>query len=292
MAHALFDSDFMQKLEYLTLISRKLFRGRSRGEHQTYRKGSSLEFHDYRSYQPGDDFRYIDWNIYSRMNRLFVKLFAAEEDLSVHILLDSSRSMAFGNPAKIDYAKKIAAALAYIALLNLDRIGATTFSDSLGSSLPPFRRRGATSIFDYFSEISAGGTTAFNESLASYASKTTRPGLAIILSDLLDPKGYENGLLSLLYRRFDIMVIHTLSEDEIDPSFSGSFQFTDCESGSKVKVTMDPPVVDAYRSRLRRYFNDLESFCLNHSMEYVRSSTVVPFEDLVLKYLRQGMYLH
>ena len=292
MAHALFDSDFLQKLEYLTLISRKLFRGRSRGEHQTYRKGSSLEFHDYRSYQPGDDFRYIDWNIYSRMNRLFVKLFAAEEDLSVHILLDSSRSMAFGNPAKIDYAKKIAAALAYIALLNLDRIGATTFSDSLGSSLPPFRRRGATSIFDYFGEISAGGATAFNESLGSYASKTARPGLAIILSDLLDPKGYESGLLSLLYRRFDIMVIHILSEDEIDPSFSGSFQFADCESGSKVNVTMDPPVVDAYRSRLRRYFNDFESFCLNHSMEYVRSSTVVPFEDLVLKYLRQGMYLH
>ena len=210
----------------------------------------------------------------------------------VHILLDSSRSMAFGDPPKIDYGKKVAAALAYIALLNLDRIGATTFTDALGSSLPPFRRRGAGSIFDYFNGIDAAGGTAFNEALSTYASRTKRPGLAIIISDLLDPLGYESGLLSLLYRRYDIMVIQVLSEDEIDPGYSGSFQFTDSENGSTVKVTLDPPVVEAYRSRLRRYFRDIESFCLSHSIEYVRSSTLVPFEDLVLKYLRQGMYLH
>lgn len=292
MADILFDSDFMHKLEYLTLISRKLFRGRSRGAHQTYRRGSSLEFHDYRSYQPGDDFRYIDWNIYSRLDRLFVKLFAAEEDLSVHILLDCSRSMAFGNPAKLDYGKKVAAALAYIALLNLDRVGATTFSDSLRAFLPPFHRRAAGSVFDFFVKINAEGATDFNESLRAYARKSTRPGLAIILSDLLDPRGYKDGLRSLLYGRHDIMVIHILSEDEIDPAFSGSLLLSDCESGSQVKVTVDAPVINAYQRRLRRYFKELESFCIEHSIEYVRSSTLVPFEDLVLKYLRQGMYLH
>ena len=288
----LFDSDFMQKLEYLTLISRKLFRGRARGEHQVYRKGSSLEFHDYRSYQPGDDFRYIDWSIYSRLDKLFVKLFAAEEDLTVHILLDTSASMGFGTPSKIDYSKKVAAALSYIALLNLDRVGATAFTSETGPTLPQFRRRGVHSIFKFYEELSANGGTRFNEVMKSFAAQAGRPGLAIVLSDLLDPEGYKEGLRSLIYSKFDIMLIHVLSEEEIDPGLRGSYELTDAETGRGVRVSVERPIVEAYQKRLKEYFREVEAFRLNNSIEYVRASTLVPFEDLVLKYLRQGMYLH
>ncbi len=289
---ALFDSDFMQKLEYLTLISRKLFKGRSRGEHQTFRRGSSLEFHDYRPYQPGDDFRYIDWSIYSRLDRLFVKLYAAEEDLEVQVLLDTSGSMGFGTPSKIDYSKKVAAALSYIALLNLDRVGGAGFGSAIGPSLPPFRRRGVNSIFSFYEGLQASGTTQFNQALKGFSAKSGRPGLAIVISDLMDPAGYQEGIQSLIYNRYDIMLIHVLSEEEIDPTLRGPFELTDTETNARVRISIEQSMIDAYQKRLRGYFEEIETFCFANAVEYVRSSTLVPFEDLVLKYLRQGMYLH
>jgi uncharacterized protein (DUF58 family) len=289
---ALFDADFMQKLEYLTLISRKLYKGRARGEHQTFRRGSSLEFHDYRPYQPGDDFRYIDWSIYSRLDRLFVKLFAAEEDLEVQVLLDTSASMGFGTPSKMDYSRRVAAALSYIALLNLDRVGAAAFSASVGPTLPPFRRRGVNSLFSFYEGLQAGGTTRFNESLKSFSAKSGRPGLAIVISDLMDPAGYQEGIRSLVYGRYDIMLIHVLSEEEIDPTLRGPFELTDVETSARMRVSIEQSMIEAYQERLRAYFEEIEGFCLSNAIEYVRSSTLVPFEDLVLKYLRQGMYLH
>ncbi|MBT3273258.1 MAG: DUF58 domain-containing protein [Spirochaetales bacterium] len=292
MPQKLFDSEFMQKLEYLTFISRKIFRGRARGQHQTYRKGSSLEFHDFRSYQPGDDFRYIDWSIYSRLDKLFVKLFAAEEDLMVQILIDRSGSMESGTPWKLAYAKKVAAALSYIALLNLDRVGGAAFATEIGPVLPPFRRRGANSIFEFYENITAEGETGFSKALTSFSSASKRPGLAIVISDLLDPDGYKDGLLSLLYNKYDVILIQVLSEEEIDPPIKGAYEFADAETGRKLKVTLEPPVIEAYRNRLTEYLRDIETFCISHSVEYIRSSTLVPFEDLVLKYLRQGMYLH
>lgn len=288
----LFDSEFMQKLEYLTLISRKLFKGRARGEHQTFRRGSSLEFHDYRPYQPGDDFRYIDWSIFSRLDRIFVKLFAAEEDLEVHILLDTSASMGFGTPTKIDYAKRVAAALSYIALLNLDRVGGAGFTNRVGPVLPPFRRRGVDSVFQFYENLKADGETHFNDALKSFSAKSGRPGLAIVISDLMDPAGYREGLLSLSYQRYDIMLIHVLAEDEIDPTYRGPYELADSETGARIKVSVEQGMVEAYKRRILEYFEEIESFCLTHGIEYVRSSTLVPFEDLVLKYLRQGMYLH
>ena len=292
MAATLFDEEFLRKLEYLNLVSRKLFRGRRRGEHQTYKKGSSLEFHDYRSYNPGDDFRYIDWNVYSRLDRLFVKIFTAEEDLSVHILIDTSASMAHGRPMKLDYAKKVGAALAYIAHSNLDRVGATAFSDKIGDTLPPQRGKNILQILEYFQSMEADGATRFSPSLTSYARSPRRPGLAIVISDLLDPAGYADGVLSLIYAGYEIIVIHIHFEQEIEPGLNGALRLIDCETGSEIRISADRHVLAMYRDRLDRYFADIEAFCLDRSVEYLRSSTIIPFEDLVLKYLRQGMYLH
>ena len=133
----LFPADFLSKLERLAFVAKKIHRGRSRGEHITYRKGSSLEFYDYRSYRPGDDPRYIDWNIYERLGRLVTKLFSAEEDLTVHFLLDASASMSFGTPSKLLFELRLCAALSCIAQTHLDRVGITWFSDAPGKTLPP-----------------------------------------------------------------------------------------------------------------------------------------------------------
>jgi uncharacterized protein (DUF58 family) len=197
----IFDQDFLQKLEYLSMISRRIYRGETRGSHSSYKKGVSPDFADYRSYQPGDDFRMIDWNIFGRLDRLFVKLYTEEEDLSVHVLLDASLSMTYGDPRKIDYARRVAAALAYIAICSLDRVGITTFAAGLGGALAPHRgRTQLLHLFDYISRIAPQGGTRVSQSLEDYALRTARPGLAIVISDLLDPEGYTRGLLALLYR--------------------------------------------------------------------------------------------
>jgi uncharacterized protein (DUF58 family) len=289
----LFDREFLSRIEYLSLISRRLFRGEARGKHASPIRGTSPDFSDYRSYLPGDDFRYIDWNIYSRLGRLFVKLFAEEEDLSVHILLDTSGSMAYGNPRKIDYARRVGAALGYIALTSLDRVGVTTFAAGLSGALAP--RRGRMQLFhllEYMSRISASGTTDFSRSLEGYALRTRHPGLAIVISDLLDSAAYERGLLALLYRRFDVVLVQILDKEEISPAARGTVRLTDMESGRVMKLTVDRVILAAYRQNVGRYLSGLEAFCLKAGIEYLRTSTIVPFEDLVLKYMRQGAHLH
>jgi len=164
---ALFDGEFLRRLEYLALVSRRLHRGEARGSHGTPRRGSSsVDFADYRAYQPGDDFRSIDWNIYGRLDRLLVKLFAEEEDLSVHLLLDTSRSMAYGSPRKVDWARRLAAALGYIGLASLDRVGAALFSTGMKGSLPPRRGRAQVfHLFEYLGRAEAAGGTDLARSL-------------------------------------------------------------------------------------------------------------------------------
>ena len=289
----LFDPVFLKKLDHLALLSRKLKKGAARGEHRVHHKGLSQEFHDYRDYQPGDDLRYLDWHIYARLERLLIKLFSGEEDLTVHILLDSSGSMAYGNPRKIDYARRVAAALGYIAIANLDRVGVSSFSDGLKERLSPRRRRSHVfSLFHYLNGIEAKGTTSFNQSLTRYVREIRRPGLAIVISDLMDPEGWETGLQALLYRKFDVMVIHILAEEEINPKLEGPVKMIDMETRKEARLSLDPWSIDEYTRELEEYFGEIEDFCVRKGIEYLRAGNLIPLEDLILKYLRQGVYLH
>ena len=150
---SLLDQEFMHKLEQLALFSRKVFRGLLKGERRSKKKGVSIEFADYRDYVPGDDLRFLDWNIYGRLERLFIKLFQEEEDLNILFLLDGSRSMTFGSPSKFDYGKKVAAALGYIALANLDRVAVSVFSSQLDHLFPLSRgKQSAWRLFDFFEQ--------------------------------------------------------------------------------------------------------------------------------------------
>lgn len=295
MDRELFDREFLRKLEYLSFVSRRIYRGDTRGAHASPRRGTSLDFADYRTYQPGDDFRSIDWSIFSRLDRLFVRLYAEEEDLTVHVLLDASASMSYGRPAKIDYARRLAAALGYVGIGSLDRVGVTTFAAGLGGALAP--RRGRAQLFhllEYMSRIHAGGGTDISRSLEDYALRSRNPGLAIVITDLLDESfpGYRRGLRALLFRDFDVVLVHVLDRDEIAPREEGTLRLTDMETGRELAVAVDKPMRATYRRRVTEFFGGVEEFCLKNRIEYLRTATIVPFEEVVLKYLRQGAHLH
>jgi uncharacterized protein (DUF58 family) len=292
MARLLFDTEFLKKLEHLRLISNRIYHGQGRGEHSTVKIGTSLEFSDYRNYQVGDDFRYIDWNIYSRLDRLFLKVFTAEEDLSIHILLDISQSMAFGDPPKIAYAKRVAAALGYIGLSNLDRVGITTFGAGLKDTMTPRRGRDHfLGLLDYCEQVTCGGDTDFNRSLMEYSFRSRRAGLAVVISDLLDPGGFERGLEALRFARYDVLLLQILDEEEVRPGYTGPVRLRDLETNQEQRLTIDELLLTRYRERVQRWCGQIEDFCLKSQIEYLRASTLIPFEDLILKYLRHGIHL-
>ena len=292
MHSTLFDAEFMRKLETLRLLARKVFRSPQQGERTTLRRGTSLEFSDYRRYHPGDDFRYIDWNVYSRLDRLFLKVFTAEEDLTIHLLVDTSQSMRLGTPPKLDYARRVAAALGYIGLNSLDRVGVMSFADELGVPMPPQRgRQQIFAMFRYFEGLQSQGGTNLNRVLSNYARQSSKTGLAIVLSDLFDAQGYERGLDALAYSNFDVLLIQLVDETEINPQFDGALRLHDVESGQQRRLTVNRRMVELYRQKIADYFAQIEAFCAKRNIEYLRSSTAIPFEDLVLQYLRRGFYL-
>jgi uncharacterized protein (DUF58 family) len=293
MESTLFDADFMRKLETLRLLARKVFRSPSHGERTTLRRGTSLEFSDYRRYQAGDDFRYIDWNVYSRLDRLFLKVFTAEEDLTIHLLVDTSQSMRLGTPPKLDYARRVAAALGYIGLNSLDRVGAVAFADELGTPMPPQRgRQQIFAMFRYFEALQCHGSTDLNRVLSNYARQSAKTGLAIVISDLFDANGYERGLDALAYGNFDVLLIQLVDEAEINPQLDGALRLHDIESTQQRRLTVNRRLLELYRQKVAAYLTQIETFCAKRNIEYLRASTIVPFEDLVLQYLRRGFYLN
>lgn len=288
----LFDQDFLKRLDELSIVSRRVASGQAKGERRTKRKGAGVEFMDYRPYTVGDDLRYVDWNIYSRLDKLILKLYVEEEDMCLHLLIDGSASMGFGEPRKLDYALQIAAALGYISLTNLERVALGVFAHDTARVLRPMRGRGQIlPILDFLSGLDAGGGTALNPSLARYALKSRVPGVAVVLSDLLDPGGYADGLKALLQRRLEVFVLHIVSEDELDPRLAGDLTLVDAEGNGARDVSVDRRAMDRYRDRLRQHFDEAERFCARHGIDYLRTSTAVPFQDLILRHLRRGGFL-
>jgi uncharacterized protein (DUF58 family) len=288
----LFDGEFLRKLERLELLARKMFRGLLRGEHATPRRGRGLEFSDFRHYRPGDDFRHIDWNIYSRLDQLFLKLHASEEDMTLSLLVDASASMAFGEPSKFDHARRLTAALACIALNNLDRVGVHAFAGSLGASLPPVKARHHMSrLLAFLGELPCAGTTSFGAPLRDFAARARSPGLVILISDLLGAEDAQDGIEALRYGGHDVVVIQLLAESEIDPPLDGALRMVDGETADELDVTVDRELRRLYQERLERYLREVETFCRRRGVEYLRASTAIGFEDVVLKYLRQGAHL-
>ena len=289
----LLEPEFLRKLETLSLLSRRMVQSGLRGERRSSTLGRGVEYADYRSYQAGDDYRYIDWNIFSRLDRLFVKLFSEEEDINVHLLVDQSRSMGFPpapvRPSKLQYAARVAAAIGYIGLVNLDRVSVVAFDRQVTSLHGPGRGRGgAFHLFDFLGSLEPGGSSDLSAALNEYAHRTRRRGLLVLLSDLLMPGGVGEALKVARAHRFDLFVIHILSDEDLTPALAGDLRLVDSETGAAVDVTVDAQALSAFARERDRYLADLEQFCLRHRIEYLRTTTSIPFEDLILRYLRVG----
>ncbi len=291
----LFDSTFLSKLEQLHLLARKLFRGEHRAERRSRQIGSSLEFADYRNYAWGDEPRTIDWAVYARLDRLFVKLFEQERDLDVHFLVDSSGSMREGSigAAKFDAARKIVAALGYIALANLDRVNVGWFDSTLRDDLG--LARGKSQFHQVLGFLSqppkALGPTALTPSLRSFCQRLKRRGLVFVLSDFFDPAGYEEALSLLRYHQFEVHVVQVVDPAEINPPVSGDLRLTECETGEIWDVTATDSLVRAYREEVAAFLTELTAFCLRRGVGYALARSDVAFEDLVLRVLRDGVML-
>jgi uncharacterized protein (DUF58 family) len=285
--HAFFTSEFLAQLERLSLLSRRVFRGRVKGERRSLRRGHSVEFCDYRAYGVGDDLRYVDWNIYGRLDRLHVKLFVDEEDLCLHLIVDASASMNFGTPTKLDSAVQIAAALGFVGLVNLERVGIGVLRDRVAEGWPPTRGRNQVpGLLDFLGRVEPSGSTSLNEGLANYAARSRQAGLAVVISDLLDPAGYESGIRALLERRFDVHLVHVLSPEEMNPELAGDLRLVDSETGAMRELSMDGDAVRAYRERLRQFLERAETFCRTKEIGYHRIVSDAPIEEFVLAQLR------
>lgn len=282
------DADFLSKLERLRVIAKRLSWASAKGEHPTSRKGFSLEFSDYRKYQRGDDLRYVDWNIYRRLDRLLLKVFTAEEEMNVYLLIDTSRSMAEGSPAKIDYARKVAAALGYIGLKNLDRVGGASFSSVLGAPLTLGRgRKQILALFRFLSHVSCRGETRLDAATRAFTRLFPHPGFVVIVSDLFDPAGWRGALEELAKRKHQLLVIHILDPQELDPESPGDVMMRDVESGRERRFFVDAQLKRRFQEELARYFSEIEALCASRGIDYLRTSTQVPFDEFVLQTLRR-----
>lgn len=284
----LFDEDFQRKLDYLALVSRRVFAGRLRAERRSKKTGSGIEFADHREYHPGDDFRYLDWNVYGRSERLLLRLFEEEEDLSIYILLDCSRSMAFGSPPKFDHARKLAAAMAYVGLANLDRVAMVAWSSEIEKQLPATRGKGQIfKVFDFLRGVTPDGETALADVAKAVTSQYKRRGIAIIVSDLYDPEGFERGINAIRYQKYEPMVIHVTDPREADPGARGDVTLYDVETGEQREVTLTQGMVDSYKKAHAAWRKEIDDFCKSRQVPYVAADITGEFEEQVLYLFRR-----
>jgi uncharacterized protein (DUF58 family) len=287
-----FDEEFQRKLDYLALVSRRVFAGRLRAERRTKKSGSGVEFADHREYQAGDDFRYLDWNVYQRFGRLLVRLFEEEEDLAIYFILDTSASMGFGAAEKLRYAKKVCAALAYVGLANLDRVSIVTTSDRVLERMP--ETRGKARIFKAFRflrELDADGRTDLEDAMKTFVAQHKRRGLAVLVSDLYDPRGFERGINVLRYNKFDPFVVHVVDPAEARPRLHGDVLVYDCETGDEREVTVTAKVLERFSAAYGQYLAQVERFCATHQVPYVAANVDVPFDEMILRVFRRGGFL-
>jgi uncharacterized protein (DUF58 family) len=285
---ALLDADFLTRLEQLELVSRKIFVGRMKGERRSKRKGQSVEFADYRNYVVGDDLRFLDWNLYARLDRLFIRLFMEEEDLHVYILLDNSLSMDFGNPTKLRYAKQVAAALGFIGLVNMDRVVVEAFNDRVTQRLPALRGRHSwRRLVSFLEKIEPAGPSDLGRAMRDFSLQSSGKGIVMLVSDLMDKGGYEEALRYLVARQMDVYVVQVLSQEEIEPPMVGDLRLVDIEDEDMAEITVSAPLLARYKQNLRAYRAALHQFCTRRGISCLFTSNQVPFERLVMTYLRQ-----
>lgn len=289
----LLEESIRRKLEPLSLVAKRVRVGAMKGDRRSKKRGTSVEFADYRNYSPGDDLRRLDWNVFARHDKAVVKLLEDEEDLAVHIIVDVSASMDFprddGDASlnKLLYAKRLAAGISYIGLGENDRLQVTTIG--AGKTFGPSRGRTyMVQMLRFLHGLDGGGNTDLNQILSDYAARASRPGLLFIISDFFSETGYISGLNQLVGRGYEIVAIHLLSPDEVDPALGGDLRLVDSETGSPQEVSLDAGLISLYRQRLDAWRGEIRSECMKRGATYVAVTTDEPWERVILQELRRA----
>jgi uncharacterized protein (DUF58 family) len=310
VSNSLLTPELLRRLEQFQLLAARRAKSSAKGERRSRARGQSVEFADYRNYVHGDDFRYLDWNLYGRLDRLFLKLYEEERELPVRIFLDASESMTFGEPRKFDFARQVAAAIGYVALSGFDRVSVIPF--------PPFEAtlaagrdnlqpaafnlelaargalrsvRGKKSAIQFFQNLSAltsGGVADLNQALRRGALEARQAGVAVVLSDFLDPAGYESGLTALIGRGFQVDIVQILSPEELSPTTFGDLRLVDSETGFNQDVTFGRYRMKAYRQTVQNFLQRLREYCQGRGINFFTASSNTSLEELLLKQLRQA----
>jgi uncharacterized protein (DUF58 family) len=284
----LLQPQLLAQLERLELISRKIFRGRMKGERRSKRKGQSVEFADFRNYVPGDDLRFIDWNLYARMDRLFLKLFLEEEDLHVYVLIDASTSMDFGEPTKLTYAKQLAAALGYIGLTRADRVKIESLGTSHRNPGPVLRGKASVwRMIEHLNSITPGENIPLAQGIRNFCIRNQGKGILVLITDLMDKSGYEQALRLLVAQQMDMYLLHVLSPEELNPDIKGDLRLVDAEDADIAEVTVSRPLLDRYKRTLAAFVDGAKEYCTRRGMNYLMTSTETPVDKLVGTYLRK-----
>ena len=293
MPGALLEPKLLRRLEQFQLLAAKRTKSGTKGERRSRSRGQSVEFADYRNYVAGDDLRYLDWNLFGRLDRLFLKLYEEERELPVRIFLDASESMSFGEPRKFDLARQIAGAIGYVALCGFYRVGVVAFPEhdeesATRASLRAVRgRRSGLRFLQDLSLLSAGGGSSFNEALKRGAVEARQSGIAVVLSDFLDPAGYEAGLAALVGRGFQVHAVQILSPEELAPTTFGDLRMVDSETGGIQEVTFGKFRLKAYQQTVQNFIQRLKEHCQSRGVHFMSVSSAAPLETLLLRQLRE-----
>ena len=297
---ALLTPELLRRLEQFQLLAARRAKSSARGERRSKARGQSVEFADYRNYSHGDDFRYLDWNLYGRLDRLFVKLYEEERELPVRIFLDASESMTFGEPCKFDFARQVAAAIGYVALCGFDRVSIIPFPDlpalpensteqALRGALRSVRgKKSSMQFFQNLGTLTARGNADLNLALRRGALESKQAGVAIVLSDFLDPAGYEPGLAALIGRGFQVNAVQILAPEELAPTTYGDLRLVDSETGGLQEVTFGKFRLKAYQQTVQNYIQRLREFCQPRGISFFSVSSDTSLEQLLLKQLREA----
>ena len=287
----LLDEAFLRRLERLSLLAHRPAAAGIGGEHRSAARAPSTDFADYRAYIPGDDFRRIDWNAYGRLGHLYVKLTEGREQLLLQVLLDASNSMAWGEPSKLDYGRQLAAAIGYLALARFDRVGVTTLGEQARQFSSARGRARFHDLLRFLDATAAAGRLRLGEAVTDYRPDRRQRGQVILISDMLAPEGFDDGLDRLLRAGLEVVVLQVLSQQELEPEPGGDVELVDAETGELVEVSLTRATIARYRERLDRWCHDVEAFCARRGIRYARVSTATAFEDLLLDTLRRGLIL-
>ena len=283
----MFDSAFLKKLEYLSLVSRRAFRGQLLANKRTRQVGSGIEFADHRNYHFGDDLRYLDWNVYARFGSELIRRFEEEKDLHVYFLLDCSKSMSAGSPNKFDYARQVTAALSYVALADLDRVCIVAFADKLYQILPTIRgKQHILNLIRFLDSLETVGTTTdMAASMREFIGRRHHPGLVVVIGDFFDPNGFRTGLDILRYRNYEPHIIQIHDKHEADPTLLGDLQLHDMETGEFHEVTVSENLVRRYKKKFASFLDEIKRYGVDNGLNCMISSTAVPFDEMILKML-------